>query len=196
MHGLPLGEGVVAGTEPCFLKQHEHLAEIYFICSIFYIYRREKGREFLCNQMLHPIARLQQIAARGPSQIYSNPYPLHEQAAKAIANRNGQTPLGFSRPLRCTWAAEKTKPAAGTVPPPPAPYGNVYPPGPPGGYGGPPGGYPPYGAPPYGGFPSGEAQNHCHGPACRRHGIICVAESREMLRTQGRGGFYLSCTLR
>jgi len=29
VHGLPLGEGVVAGTEPCFLKQHEHLSDIY-----------------------------------------------------------------------------------------------------------------------------------------------------------------------
>ena len=44
------------------------------------------------------------------------------QAAKAIAGRNGQTPLGFTRPMRCTWASEKKAAAvpAGLPPPPPA----------------------------------------------------------------------------
>ena len=106
------------------------------------------------------------------------------QAAAAIAARNGATPRGFSRPLRCTWASERRTPVAGgaaavsasasppppPVPPPPvgygyAPYPAPYPPGymPPGppasypGFSGP--GYPGpgYGAPPYmpHGYPPG-----------------------------------------
>jgi hypothetical protein len=95
------------------------------------------------------------------------------QAANAIAARNGSTPRGFSRPLRCTWASERRTPvgalpgaptpalpAPATAPPPvgygyapyPAPYPPTYlpPPGaPPSGYPGYPGpGFPAHGYPP------------------------------------------------
>lgn len=73
-------------------------------------------------------------------------YKDHVAAAKAIAARNGQTPLGFTRPLRCTWAAEKAKTASSAPAPAPYGYGGAPPMQGGYGYGGPPG-------PPYGGYP-------------------------------------------
>ena len=35
---------------------------------------------------------------------------LRAQAAAAIASKNGLTPAGFTRPIRCTWASERRNP--------------------------------------------------------------------------------------
>ena len=105
-------------------------------------------------------------------------FTTHLAAAAAIANKNGTTPPGFTRPVRCTWASERRNPppssttpavAGPGMPPPGMPMGGP----PPGHYGGPPppghygGGYPPsggHGPPPgawgapgggYGGPPPG-----------------------------------------
>ena len=67
-------------------------------------------------------------------------FTTHLAAAAAIASKNGSTPAGFTRPLRCTWASERRNPTTT----PAAPGGAAMPPPPPGlppGAPPPPGGY-------------------------------------------------------
>jgi RNA recognition motif-containing protein len=54
-------------------------------------------------------------------------YTTHLAAAAAIANRNGTTPPGFTRPIRCTWASERRNPTPSATTATPAPA--VGPPG-------------------------------------------------------------------
>ena len=102
-----------------------------------------------------------------PNARAHDPSPLdacgRKQAANAIAGKNGATPRGFTRPLRCTWATERRTPvgapgAPGAAPATPAP---AAPPAVPA--------YPGYGAPqyaaPYPGYPPPAPGYHMPYPA-------------------------------